>query len=168
MYRVNQFISYFISFFKKLDNKFINLYLNQEELYYFNKLFKTEKQHSVKVAKKCLEVFKEFDIQENEVNSVVKMCLLHDVGKGCCKVNLFMKPFIVIISKYKPYRKLLFFINKNRIYDYMKHSKYSFNILSKFNYSNEVLNSIKYHHSSRNVINNKYIKLLKYCDKIAF
>lgn len=168
MYRINQFISYLISYFTKVDNEFLSFYLNEDELHYFNKLFKTEKQHSIKVAKKCLDVFKDFDISNNEIDLVVKMCLLHDVGKGYSKINLFMKPIIVIIASNKKMRKMIFFINKNKVYKYFNHAKYSFDILKKFNYSSDILNSIKYHHSSRNIVNNKYMRLLKYCDKIAF
>lgn len=163
MSRINQFLLYFWSYFKKIDKKFLYKYLDPVEIKYFNKLLKTEQQHSIRVAKKCLNVYEEFEICDNELNLAVKMCLLHDVGKQYSNINLFLKPFIVIGS-YKEFRKILIFLGRDRVKKYFNHSKYSFEILKNLNYSTDVLNSIKYHHSSRAVINNKYLKLLKYCD----
>ncbi len=51
MNRIKQFIFYMFSVFYKVDKDFLNLYLNKKELYYFNKLLKSEKQHCIKVAK---------------------------------------------------------------------------------------------------------------------
>lgn len=163
MFRINQFILYMMSFFKKIDEEFLFEYLNSIEIEYFNKLLKTEKQHSIRVAKRCLDVYERFEICDSELNLVVKMCLLHDIGKQYSNINLFLKPFIVIGS-YKEFRKILFFLDKDRVKKYFNHPKYSFEMLRNLNYSTEVLNSIKYHHSKRNVSNNKYLKLLRYCD----
>lgn len=163
MDRIKQFIFYVFSIFYGVDEEFLNLYLNKEELYYFNKLLKSEKQHCIKVAKKCLKVYDKFGIYNHEINLVIKMCLLHDVGKIYSKLNLFLKSLIVIIISNRKIRKLIFFIDKKRICNYIKHSKYSYDILKNFKYSDEFLDSIRYHHSKK-IINNKYINLLKYCD----
>lgn len=164
MNRVKQFISYLMSVFLKIDNEFLNSYLDKNELYHFNKLFKSEKQHSIKVAKKCLMVYEKFGINSYDLNLVIKMCLLHDIGKSYSKLNLIFKPFIVILINNKKLRKFIFFINRDKIFKYIKHSKYSYDILKSFDYSDDFLFSIRYHHSSNEIINNKYIKLLKYCD----
>ena len=167
MYRIKQFILYIISFFLKIDIKFLERYLNPIELSYFNRLLKTEKQHSIRVAKKCLNVCKDFEIYDEEINLVVKMCLLHDIGKSYSGINLFLKPFIVFISYKKMFRKIFFFLDREKVCKYFNHSRYSFEILKTLNYSLDILNSIKYHHSSRNIVDSKYIRLLKYCDNIS-
>lgn len=164
MNRIKQFIFYMFSVFYKVDKDFLNLYLNKKELYYFNKLLKSEKQHCIKVAKKCLKVYDKFGIYNYEINLVIKMCLLHDVGKIYSKLNLFLKPFVVIVINNRKTSKLVLFMNKKRIFRYIKHSKYSYDILKNFEYSDEFLDSIRYHHSEKRIINNKYINLLKYCD----
>ncbi len=156
-----------LSFFRRVDVDFIGSYLNDRELLCFNELLKTEKQHSIRVAKKCLEVFKDFNICNDELEIAVKMCLLHDIGKSFSKINMFVKPIVVLISRKKLFRKVVFFINRERIVKYFNHSRYSFDMLREFDYSFEVLNSIKYHHSERCIVNNKYIRLLKYCDDIC-
>lgn len=167
MLRVKQFINYAVSYFKKIDNDFLSDYLNEKEFEYFNALLKTEKQHSIRVAKKCLNVYKEFDIEENELESAVKMCLMHDVGKKYSSLNLFFKPFIVIISTKKHLRKIMFFLNEDRVIKYFNHAKYSFEMLKDLGYPCDVLNSIRYHHSTKNITDNKYIRLLKYCDSMT-
>lgn len=167
MYRIRQFILYVFSFFKKIDIEFIELYLNDGELFYFNRLLKTEKQHSIRVAKKCIEVFKDFNIYDDELRFAVKMCLMHDIGKSYSSINLFIKPIIVLISRSKIFRRVVFFLDRERVIRYFNHSKYSFNILKNFNYSNDILNSIRYHHSTKCISDNKYTKLLKYCDNIC-
>lgn len=167
VYRIRQFILYVFSFFKRIDEEFVYFYLNDREILYFNRLLKTERHHSIRVAKKCIEVFKEFDIYDNELRVAVKMCLMHDIGKSYSSINLFVKPIIVLISRSKSLRKIIFFINKDRVIKYFNHSKYSFDILKNLNYSEEVLNSIRYHHSRRCINDNKYTRLLKYCDSIC-
>ncbi len=163
MYRIKQFISYILSFFYKVDREFIEYYLNDREIYYFNLLLKTERQHSIKVAKKCLRVYKIFNIYDHELRNAIKMCLLHDIGKSYAKLNLFFKPFLVIILKSKKMRKYMFFISKSKVYDYIRHAEYSYNILKGLGYSGDMLNSIRYHHK-RGYSYNKYMDLLKYCD----
>ncbi|BAK80569.1 HD domain-containing protein [Candidatus Arthromitus sp. SFB-rat-Yit] len=164
MDRIKQFLFYIFSLFYKIDEEFLKNYLDKEELYYFNKLLKSEKQHCIKVAKKCLKVYDKFGICDYEVSLVIKMCLLHDIGKIYSRLNLFLKPVIVIITNNRRIRKLIFFIDKKRICKYLKHSKYSYDILKKFRYSDDFLYSIRYHHSEKIMRNNKYINLLKYCD----
>lgn len=167
MLRLRQFIAYVVSYFKKIDQDFLKKYLNDKELEYFNYLLKTEKQHSIRVAKKCLDVYESFQIEDFELNSVVRMCLMHDIGKKYSNLNLFFKPFIVVISCNKYLRNKLFFLNSDKVIKYLNHAKYSFEILKDLGYSSEVLESVKYHHSKRNVINNKYTRLLKYCDNMT-
>lgn len=167
MCRIIQFVKYFFSLFKKTDKKFLKLYLNNKEMYYFNRLLKTEREHSIRVAKTSLKVINMFGIREDEISDVVKMCLLHDIGKSYSNINLFFKPIIVLISKNKKFRKLIFYPNKDKIFKYFNHAKYSSDILKTLNYSPDIIFSIKYHHSNRNIINNKYIKILKYCDSIG-
>lgn len=167
MIRIKQFIKYVLSFFRKTDKEFLKLYLNNREMYYFNKLLKTEREHSIRVAKRSLKVLDMFEIEKNEIHNVVKMCLLHDIGKSYSSINLFFKPIIVLISKNRKFRKIIFFPNKDRIFKYFNHAKYSSDILKTLNYSSDIVDSIKYHHSNRNIINNKYIKILKYCDSIG-
>lgn len=163
MHRITQFLLYMCSYFRKIDEEFLYKYLDSVEIKHFNKLLKTERQHSIRVAKKCLNVYKSFEINDEELKLAVKMCLLHDVGKQYSNINLFLKPFIVIGS-YKEFRKILFFLDRDRVMKYFNHSKYSFEILKNLDYSSEILNSIKYHHITKEVVNNKYLKLLKYCD----
>lgn len=167
LYRIRQFILYLFSFFRRVDIEFVKLYLNDNEIFYFNKLLKTEKQHSIRVAKKCIEVFKDFNIYDNELGLAVKMCLMHDIGKSYSSINLFIKPIIVLISHNKIFRKVVFFLDRERIIKYFNHSKYSFYMLKNFNYSNEILSSIRYHHSKKCITDNKYTKLLKHCDSVC-
>lgn len=169
MSRIKQFVSYILSFFYKIDIKFLMSYLNDRELYYFNKLLKTERQHCIRVAKKCVKEHSKFNISKYELNLAIKMCLLHDIGKSYSNLNLFFKPFIVIILKNKKIRKYMFFLNKCKVCTYIRHSEYSYNILKDFNYSKDILYSIRYHHSTNKIIydvsiDNRYVNLLRYCD----
>ncbi len=146
------------------DYKFINKYLNSEELYIFKKLTSYEKIHTYTVAKRISDKLIKEKYNDNiDTERVIKAALLHDIGKIECPMNIIEKSIIVILDK--------FFSNKlkqsknKKIYIYYNHAEVGYNILLNKEYSEEFLNIIRFHHSDNiHSVNKEEIELLKEID----
>lgn len=165
-YRIKQFLWAISSNFKEIDKNYINSILNQEEQKLFYSLIKSEQFHCLRVSNDLLKTFgKEIDIDKDEL---VKLGLLHDVGKQGLNFGPVKKAIFVILKKIsgeniKNYTKF-----KN-IELYYNHPIKGVEILkeNKLSYSKEFLEAIEMHHLSDEKISkskNKYLIYLSICD----
>lgn len=92
--RVKQFRQNIFYGFQDVDKSFLSAYLNERELRLFNQLKKSEKNHSIAVAKGVRS-----DLAPEEDESLVKAALFHDIGKIEKPLNLVEKSLAVIMSK---------------------------------------------------------------------
>lgn len=164
-YRVKQF---FRAITAKLENDeliLIHEYLSEKEKNLFFKLAKSEQKHSVLVAKDVLKSIKQhnlnYDIDEKKM---VKVALLHDIGKIECRLNPIDKSILVILDKISNGK--IRTVKNEKIYLYYNHPMIGYELLKDFNYEDDFLLLIKNHHMKYDEIDKDNIELmiLKKCD----
>lgn len=149
IYRLKQFYFGMFSVYTKSDEAFVRSYLNSQELTLFNQLPGFEKRHAVVVARKMLELA----LYNPELDSrkLVKLGLLHDVGKVAERNSVFTKSALVIIRFFFPglYDQLA---DKGktdprfkRFYLHKHHGAVGAEMLEKIGESGEFLSIIKKH-----------------------
>ena len=170
--RVRQFIMNLTDRINEDDYKYVKSKLNKKEYEIFNTISKSEQKHSVRVAKEIENIIDELkkgnnfedgytltneeildkeiifstkeDLIKNE-EMLVKVGLLHDVGKSRQKINIIDKSIIVILNKLTSGK--LRNINLKKIQCYYNHSEYSYEILKEINGNNVFLEVVRNHHN---------------------
>ena len=170
--RVRQFIMNLTDRINEDDYKYVESKLNKKEYEIFNAISKSEQKHSVRVAKEIENIIDELkkgnnfeggytltngEILDNEIifsakenlikneEMLVKVGLLHDVGKSRQKINIIDKSIIVILNKLTNGK--LRNINLKKIQCYYNHSEYSYEILKEINKNNVFLEVVRNHHN---------------------
>lgn len=95
IYRFKQFYFGMFSVYDRSDEAFARGYLNNEESALFNQLPRFEKKHAVVVARKMLELA--LYNPELDPQKLVKLGLLHDIGKLAERNSILTKSILVII-----------------------------------------------------------------------
>lgn len=156
IYRVKQFIQGLLARITNKDKAFINRYLSEQEQEIFFSLRKSEQYHSLKVAYACYKC-----MPENK--SLVRVALLHDIGKIGSNLNLINKSLVVMSIKFKiDYQKLPKFLQK--AIDYKEnHPQIGYQLLKAYPIADCELSLIKNHH---NFFKNQTeeMKILQYYD----
>lgn len=166
LYRVKQFYWTISSFFRKVDYKYINEYLTLEEIEFFNRLKKSEKLHCIRVSKDAAEYY-ETILQEERLmdvskDMVIKLGLLHDIGKIKQPLTAIDKSIVVILNKLTK-GELKNKSKSKKVYIYYNHPEEGVKILKDIGYDEEFLYAVKNHHKK---IQNPSmtLKILKYAD----
>ena len=163
-YRVKQFIWGVEAYFKKIDNSYLESYLNKNEINMFNKLKKSDKYHCIRVCNDSLKLLKDnnFNIDEHKLG---KAALLHDIGKSKYHLNLIEKSTIVLLDKFSK-GKLRKYDNIKQVDIYYNHPKIGYEMLKEYNYDKELLDVVRYHHmiNRKEFKNNKIIDIINICD----
>lgn len=165
-YRLKQFIWAITSIFYNIDESVINTYLDYEEKLLFNKLKKSEKQHSIRVCNMALSKY----MKDNSLDKrkLAKIALLHDIGKSQKPLTIIDKSIIVILDKITN-GNLKKLIRSEKIDIYYNHGNKSVELLRDNNnkqYDNEFIEAIEKHHYL-NEDNNIYLNIIKECDNIS-
>ncbi|MBU0671390.1 MAG: HD domain-containing protein [Candidatus Margulisbacteria bacterium] len=149
IYRFNQFWFGMSARYTKADEAFARTYLNIEESSLFNQLPGFEKKHAVVVARKMLALARLHP--ELDQNKLVKLGLLHDIGKVAEKNSVLTKSILVIIRFFLPwlYDRLAdsgethsFF---RRFYIHKHHGAVGAQLLEKIGETSEILSIIAKH-----------------------
>lgn len=154
-YRVQQFIWALESHIKKIDIEYVDRFLNEKEKKLFYKLIKSEQTHSIRVSKYMIK-----NCNNENINEIAKLGLLHDLGKTRQKLNVFEKSFVVILDKIT--KGSLRSYNKSKKIDiYYKHAEYGVEILKKIdlNYDEDFINAVNDHHKYKKRQDDKSYKL---------
>ncbi|MFA4904805.1 MAG: HD domain-containing protein [Desulfobaccales bacterium] len=131
------------------DEAFARGYLNSAEMDLFNQLPGFEKKHAVVVARKMLELA--LYNPELDPQKLVKLGLLHDIGKVLERSSLVSKSLLVIIRFFLPQLydwlaargvKSIFL---RRFFVHKHHGLVGANLLAKIGVSGEFLMIIKKH-----------------------
>lgn len=164
IYRVKQFYINLIDKMKNEDEIFINKHLNNYEKQLFKKLSKSDQKHCVRVAYsiKSICINKNKDIYYTD--ELIKIALLHDIGKINCKLNVLEKSILVILD-YLTKGRLKNLSNIKKINIYYNHGEIAFQMLKNKGYSDEFLHIIRNHHNKIYVFNEK-LNMLKSSDVI--
>lgn len=170
--RVRQFIMNLTDRINEDDYKYVRSKLDDREYEVFNIISKSEQKHSVRVAREIESIIDEVErgnqfangytltngeILDREVilpvcddilknkDMLVKVGLLHDVGKSRQRINIIDKSIIVILNKLTSGN--LRNINLKKIQCYYNHSEYSYEILKEINEDNVFLEIVRNHHN---------------------
>lgn len=149
LYRCQQFYAGMFSVYAPGDAAFAKSYLNAQELALFNRLPGFEKKHAVVVAQKMLEAGKLHP--ELDSRKLVKLGLLHDIGKIAEKNSILTKSILVLIRFFIPalYDWLAAEGKSNprfrKYYVHKHHGAVGAKILSKMGESSEIVAMIKKH-----------------------
>ncbi|QBD83836.1 HDIG domain-containing protein [Clostridium tetani] len=163
-YRIKQFYLNLIDRMKIEDEIFVDKYLTRYEKELFKKLSKSDQKHSVRVA---------YSIKSNCINKnkdryyterLIKIALLHDIGKINCNLNVLDKSILVILDCLTK-GKLRNLSNIKKINTYYNHGEIAFHMLKYKGYDNQFLDIIRNHHS-RNYVSNEELNMLKSSDAI--
>lgn len=138
-YRVQQFIKAVTAQITKEDLSFVKQHLNQVEVALFLKLKPYEQRH-------CIDVAKKLDETSMGNLEMIKLGLLHDIGKLRYPLNPIEKSMIVVldrltggnIKRYSRYKM---------IKCYYEHPQIGYEMLREIgNYDEVFLDLIKNHH----------------------
>lgn len=162
LYRVKQFGWALTTLFKKIDKDLINTYLTEDEIVLFNQLKHSDKHHCIRVCNDCLEMVESKNINIDK-NKLAKVALLHDIGKITRHLNVFEKSIVVLLDKISKGKIKNY--KKSKVIDiYYNHPTVGFNILEEYNYDDEFLDVVRYHHTKDKETNNKLLEVVSTCD----
>ena len=159
LYRVKQFYWSMVSKLNDEDIDFIKSYLETYELQLFHQLPTYDQKHCINVAR---DVKSTCDKRKLQSKNLIKVALLHDIGKIYNSMNPIDKSIMVIMhnitnGKIKAYNKIK---NVNMYYN---HGDIGYNLLRKYGYDERFLFLVKNHHN-HNIIEDIELALLKECD----
>lgn len=149
IYRFKQFYFGMFSSYTKADEAFAYSYLNIQEMALFNQLPRFEKKHAVVVARKMLDAAQRYPNLDQR--KLVKLGLLHDIGKVVEKNSILTKSILVIIRFFLPkYYGHLAGLGKDnprfkRYYLHKHHGAVGAELLEKIGESSEILSIIAKH-----------------------
>lgn len=161
IYRIKQFIWALTAHITHSDEEFIMEYLNKNEINIFNEMSDMDKKHSINTARDVKEACISKKINEN---MMIKVALLHDIGKSMYKMNVIEKSIVVLLNKFSK-GNIKKYSNIKCINIYYNHANIGYEILKKFDYSELFLFLIKNHHNSDIISNKEELDILQYCDK---
>lgn len=145
------------------ENIYLKKYLDNKQLELFNKLSIYDKKHSLYTAK---DIDKELKgkIQKNDLKILIKVALLHDIGKINIKLSLIDRAFLVVMDTIseRTLKKIKINLLKEKINIYYNHGEIGFNLLKNYICNYEILYIIRYHHNNK--IDNYKLKIFQKFD----
>lgn len=158
LYRIKQFYWSIVSKLNDDDIDFLKMYLETYELQLFNQLPTHDQKHCINVARDVKSTCIQRKLQWKYL---IKVALLHDIGKIYNSMNPIDKSIMVIMhnitkGKIKAYKKI------KKVNVYYNHGDIGYNLLKKYGYDDRFLFLVKNHHN--NIIEDVELNLLKECD----
>lgn len=162
--RVKQFYINVTDLMSKEDYKYVQNNINKKEFELFVKLSKSEQKHSVRIAKEIESAINNLVVDNQEIvdnkKLLIKVALLHDIGKIRKRLNVIDKSIIVILNKLTK-GKLKNVEKSKKVQCYYNHSEYSYEILKKIIDDELLLKIVKNHHKDTD---DEIIKFFKKID----
>ncbi|WP_258876464.1 HDIG domain-containing metalloprotein [Clostridium sp. CM028] len=160
LYRVKQFYRSMVSKINDEDLEFLKMHLETYELQLLNQLPTYEQKHCINVAR---DVKLTCNQRKLESNDLIKVALLHDIGKIYNSMNPIDKAIMVIIHKVTNGKIRTYKKNKN-VNIYYNHGDIGYSLLRKYGYNDRILFLVKNHHNNNNITGDIELDLLKECD----
>ncbi|GLC30486.1 HDIG domain-containing metalloprotein [Clostridium omnivorum] len=156
LYRVKQFFWAITAKMSLEDINFIKSYLNSSEVELFNTLTGYEQKHSVNVAMDVKETCRAKNM--NSYN-MIRVALLHDIGKTQARLNPIEKSIFVIINKLSKGR-LKNIKTLKKVEKYYNHGEIGYRILKECGkYDDRFLYLIENHHN-KSIVGDKELEIL--------
>ncbi|MBZ9684797.1 HDIG domain-containing protein [Clostridium estertheticum] len=159
LYRVKQFYRSMVSKINDEDIDFLRMYLEVYELQLFHQLPTYEQKHCINVARDVKSTCNQRVLQSKYL---IKVALLHDIGKIYSNMNPIDKSIMVIMHNITNGRIESHKKNKN-VNMYYNHGDIGYNLLRKYGYDDRFLFLVKNHHNN-NITEDTELDLLKECD----
>ncbi len=148
--RVRQFYVNVTDKMSKSDIEYVKDRLDDNEGNLFFKLLKSEQKHSVRIARDIEAIIENDEVDDEEItynkDKLIKIALLHDVGKARKKLNVIDKSIIVILAKITDHKLKNVKFSK-KVQCYYNHSEYGYEILKDIVDDERMLYIIRNHHS---------------------
>lgn len=157
-YRIKQFFWSITAKISIEDINYVQQHLNNNQYELFLKLSEQEQKHSIKVAQDVQEECRKLNIQGEEL---IKIALLHDIGKIYKTLNVVDKSVMVLADKFT-FGKVRKISNLKKVNVYFNHGTIGYEMLKDSGLSERALYLIKNHHSD--IIDDEELNILKKCD----
>lgn len=145
IYRIKQFYEAMTAELTEEDHFFVKSYLTQAEQKIFNKLSTDSQKHCIKVARLLAE--QKIDLMSK--NELIKLGLLHDIGKIYYPLHPIEKGIMVILNKLTKGRVKRFSKFK-MVKGYYEHAELGYGLLlDRGGYSQAFLQAVRDHHVSK-------------------
>jgi len=141
------------------DIEFLKIHLEAYELQLFHQLPTYEQKHCINVARDVKVTCYQRNLQSKKL---IKVALLHDIGKIYSNMNPIDKSIMVIMNKVTS-GKIKGHKNIKNVNMYYNHGDIGYNLLRKYGYDDRFLFLVKNHHNN-NIIQDTELDLLKECD----
>ena len=159
LYRIKQFYRSMVAKINDKDIDFLKTHLTTCELQLFNKLLTYEQKH-------CINVARDVEITCDKKNLqplfLLKVALLHDIGKINSNMNPIDKAIMVILHKVTN-GKIRAYNEFKNVNMYYNHGEIGYNLLKQHGYDDRFLYLVKNHHNN-NIIDDIELNILKECD----
>ena len=161
IYRIKQFLWAITTVITPEEKNFVIQYLSPQEKALFQQLKPYEQKHCIKVAM-ALEQLNGREEVDNY--TLVRLGLLHDIGKIKFPIGPIRKSIMVLLDKITK-GSVSKYTHINMIKCYYEHPQLGYEILKKIGgYDKVFLENIKSHHLSNTDSDLNSLKLLKYYD----
>lgn len=157
-YRIKQFFWSITAKMSIEELNYVKDYLTNYQYELFLRLSTQEQKHSFKVAKDVQNECRKLNIDKEEL---IKVALLHDIGKIYRRLNVIDKSILVLGDKITR-GKIRSINNINKVEVYFNHGSIGFELLKDSGISERSLYLIKNHHND--FINDDDLKILMKCD----
>lgn len=158
IYRIKQFIWAITARLDKTEEAFIKQYLLEDEQYLFNQLKVYEQKHCITVAKGLIKMY-----HGEEVREMIRLGLLHDIGKIKYPIGPIRKSIMVLLNKVTKGRAKQW-CHLNMAKCYYDHPEIGYALLKQRGQcTNEFLKLVREHHRSLNEVqaDKKYLQKLE-------
>ncbi|MHC1720100.1 MAG: HD domain-containing protein [Clostridiaceae bacterium] len=159
LYRVKQFLWSINAKIDGNDIEYVKKNLNGKEYDLFSRLSRQEQKHSIRVSRDV-----ELECAKTEImpKELIKVALLHDVGKVTRRLGSIDKAILVVSDRLSGglIRKLE---NIPKINVYFNHGNIAYEVLKDFDLSERALYLIKNHHD-RSIKGDPELDMLIKCD----
>ena len=163
IYRIKQFLYAITAKMSAEDISYVKCYLNEKEQKLFFKLRVYEQAHCLKVAQNMVVQNKVLNVEDK--SEMIRIGLLHDIGKIKYPLNPIEKSMIVILNKLTKGR-IKKFSKLKMVKCYYEHAQIGYELLCAIGeYNSTFLQAIKEHHNPE--FKSQKIELLKKCDDAA-
>jgi putative nucleotidyltransferase with HDIG domain len=121
-----------------------------------------DQKHCINTAKD-MKTICEIDKQSLDKKKMIKLALLHDIGKIKYKMNIIEKSLIVILHRCTK-GKIKKYINIKFVDIYYNHPNIGYELLKEYSYEESFLNAIKNHHNNDIIRDIVELQVLNKCD----
>jgi len=171
-YRFNQFITAFRANISYSDVEFIRHYLTKAEQVLFYKMRRYDQKHALQVAHKCL-----LKCDSNtwiDRSNLVRVALLHDIGKSIMPLSLISRILYVLTKKINEGRLVKFFAKEKsfiplfrQFYVLNNHSDIGAELIGEIENNPELIEIIRNHHNKPTPNESQLLPVIREIDRIS-